>query len=99
MNTIQTNSSSGSITLGGVGGGVGGGVPVWRSNGIALDHSGINLHIVKANGGWIIQIHHPTDSLTGAYKKSDLYVINDDADFDRELGKILTIQCLKVSYD
>jgi len=95
MNTIQT--SSGSITLGGVGGG---GVPVWRgSPGIALDHSGINLHIVKANGGWIIQIHHPTDSLTGAYKKSDLYVINDDADFDRELGKILTIQCLKVSYD
>ena len=65
----------------------------------------INFNVAKANGGWIVQVNQPqnpnTMSLTGLnlstadVKQPELYLIAEDADFDKELGKIISLACLK----
>ena len=87
------------ITLGPGGGGGGAftNTPQIRqvTTSIALDHDGINLKIVKASGGWVIQVYQINDSISGEYKKPELHIIPDDLDFDKELGKIIMMSCLK----
>ena len=53
---------------------------------------GINLTVAQATGGWIVQINHRSHIQN---ESPDLYIIPEDADFDRELGKIITMSCLK----
>jgi hypothetical protein len=53
---------------------------------------GINFTVAQATGGWIVQINHRGHSHN---ESPDLYIIPDGADFDRELGKIITMSCLK----
>lgn len=64
-----------------------------------LNRSSINFNVAKANGGWIVQINHPGSGISiqgvGPDVEGDLYLIADDADFDKELGKIITASCLK----
>jgi hypothetical protein len=48
------------------------------------------IRITPANGGTIIQMH-PQE-----YGVGELYIIPDGTDFDRELGKIITMSKLKV---
>ena len=43
----------------------------------------LTLRITPANGGSIVSVN------------DDLFIIGDDADFDRELGKIITMTKLK----
>jgi hypothetical protein len=43
----------------------------------------LTLRITPANGGSIVSV------------EDDLYIIGDDADFDRELGKIITMTKLR----
>ena len=92
-------STSHTITLGPGGGGGGAftNTPQIRqvTTSIALDHDGINLKIVKASGGWVIQVYQLNDSISGEYKKPELHIIPDDLDFDKELGKIIMMSCLK----
>ena len=59
-----------------------------------LSNSSINFNVVKANGGWIVQVNSP-DPVPGSYRVPQLYIINEDANFDTELGKIITTSCLK----
>lgn len=49
----------------------------------------ITIKITPAQGGTIVNVN--TEQYTGG----DLYVIPDGADFDRELGKIITMNRLK----
>ena len=49
----------------------------------------ITIKITPANGGTIVQLH------LQEYSNGELYIIPDGADFDRELGKIITISKLK----
>jgi len=53
---------------------------------------GINFTVAKATGGWIVQINNRSYTQN---ESPDLYIIAEDADFDRELGKIITMSCLK----
>jgi hypothetical protein len=53
-------------------------------------NNSINLSIVKANGGWVVSI-----SNNGFSQPSNLHIINEDADLGVELGKLITIHCLK----
>jgi hypothetical protein len=53
---------------------------------------GINFTVAQATGGWIVQINHRSHIQN---ESPDLYIIPEDADFDRELGKIITMSCLK----
>ncbi len=49
----------------------------------------ITIKVTPANGGNIV-------SVTGdEYASGELYIIPEDADFDRELGKIITMNRLK----
>jgi len=47
------------------------------------------IKVTPANGGTIIQLH------VQEYSQGELYIIPDGADFDRELGKIITMSKLK----
>jgi hypothetical protein len=49
----------------------------------------LTIKITPANGGTIIQMQ------TSDYATGELHIIPDDADFDRELGKIITISKLR----
>lgn len=56
-------------------------------------NSQINIGLTKANGGFIIQIH---TNEYNSINKPDYYIIPDSAeDFDRELGKIISLHLLK----
>jgi hypothetical protein len=50
----------------------------------------LTIKITPANGGTIIQTY--TDEYNG---QGDLHIVPDGADFDRELGKIITMCKLK----
>lgn len=47
------------------------------------------IKITPANGGTIIQVN------AQEYSQGELYIIPDGTDFDRELGKIITMSKLK----
>ena len=49
----------------------------------------MTIKITPANGGTIIQMH------LQEYSNGELYIIPDGSDFDRELGKIITMSKLK----
>ena len=49
----------------------------------------LTIKITPANGGTIVQM------LTSEYGNGELYIIPDGIDFDRELGKIITVSKLK----
>ena len=51
-------------------------------------HSDITIRITHANGGYIIKIEPGPIS-------PKLYLIHEDADFDKELGKIITMSQLQ----
>jgi len=51
---------------------------------------GIDLRITPATGGTIVSV-----SQRGYGKKADLYIVSSDQDLGAELGKIITMSCLK----
>lgn len=87
----QTTMSYAINTGAGLGGGYGGTITLGPHSTDRIDiasKSTVNLTVANANGGWIVQINN-RDS------EQSLYVIPEGADFDRELGKIITMMCLK----
>lgn len=56
--------------------------------------TGINITIAQATGGWVIQINPATHSV-----KAQLYIIPEDRDLGVELGKIITMSCLKGNHE
>ena len=50
----------------------------------------LTIKIATANGGTVVSINNSND-----HSKEELYIISDSADFDRELGKIITMNRLK----
>ena len=55
----------------------------------------ILIGITKANGGTIVQVKTDVGYDSGS-QKQELYIIPDDAeDFDKELGKIISLNLLK----
>jgi hypothetical protein len=48
----------------------------------------LTIKITPANGGNIVSVQSQSQN-------ENLYIISDDADFDRELGKIITMSKLK----
>jgi hypothetical protein len=65
---------------------------------------GITFKITPANGGTIITVTEDVrekNSITlGGYEREELYIIPDGAeDFDRELGKIITLHRMKQQHE
>jgi hypothetical protein len=73
-------------TIGGGGAGLGG-LTIQPST--PQSSQTMTVKITPANGGTIVQMQ------TNEYGNGELYIIPDGIDFDRELGKIITMSKLK----
>jgi hypothetical protein len=49
---------------------------------------GINLTVTPATGGWVVQLNR-------LYQEPQLYIVPEEQDLGVELGKIITMGCLK----
>lgn len=54
---------------------------------------GLNMRVFKANGGRIVSFNH-YDRRTDRESRS-VYIITDEQDFERELGKIITMESMR----
>jgi hypothetical protein len=69
------------------GGGVATGVNIGMHN-----SNSINLNVTKATGGWVVSLSSTSGFTTTS---QDLHIIPDGADLGTELGKLITMHCLK----
>jgi hypothetical protein len=81
----QEYSMANTYTIGGGGAGLGGITlsPTPQSS------QTLTIKITPANGGTIVQMQ------TSDYGNGELHIIPDGVDFDRELGKIITVSKLR----
>lgn len=56
--------------------------------------SALNFTVAKANGGWIVQVNQ-INMLSSTYPDTDVYLIHEGADFNTEIGKIISMVSLK----
>lgn len=54
---------------------------------------GLNMRVINANGGRIVSFNHYDRRTDRHYSK--LYVIHDELDFERELGKLITQESMR----
>lgn len=61
-------------------------------------YDGLRIDIKHVNGGYIVTFKHPRDT-TPQYidddGKRNSYIINEDDDFNEQLGKLITMELLK----
>jgi hypothetical protein len=65
-------------------------IPVGR---VSLDSPALHFKVYKASGGYIVetnQYNHKTDR-----HNNGLHIITSDKDLGQEIGKIITLECLK----
>jgi spore maturation protein CgeB len=55
--------------------------------------SGLNMRVFKAIGGRIVSFSHYDRKTDRDYKS--VYIITDEQNFERELGKIITMESMK----
>ena len=55
--------------------------------------NGLSMRVFKAHGGRIVSFNH-YDRKTDRENKS-VYIITDEQDFERELGKIITLESMR----
>ena len=82
----QEYTMGNTYTIGGGGAGLGG---LTINPSTPQTSQTLTIKITPANGGTIVQTQ------TGDYVNVELYIIPDGIDFDRELGKIITVSKLK----
>lgn len=63
--------------------------PNYAASTLPQNNQTMMIKITPANGGTIVQMN------AQEYGQGELYIIPDGADFDRELGKIITLNKLK----
>ena len=54
---------------------------------------GLNMQVFKAIGGRIVSFNHYDRKTDRNYRK--VYIIPDELDFERELGKIITMEAMR----
>jgi hypothetical protein len=60
------------------------------SNDVRIDiRDGMNITVARASNGWVVQLRVRNHS------DHSLHIITDEGDFGAELGKIITMACLK----
>ena len=64
-----------------------------RGNDVDSDE-GLNITVRKAIGGKIVTFRHYDIKLDRSSYK--LYVVSDDVDFDKELGKMITMESMRM---
>ena len=88
----QDNIKMSTYTIGGGGAGQpwAGGITLGPTTQGPITGQTLTLKLTPANGGHIVSVSAKEYS-----NEDSLYIISDDADFDRELGKIITMSKLK----
>lgn len=68
--------------------------PIRHSSDVSIDsHSGLNITVMSAIGGKVITFrHYDRRKDDNQYRH---YVIPDDLDFERELGKMITLESMR----
>ena len=84
----QEFKMSNTYTIGGGGYNGMGGITLGPQTQGPITGQTLTLKITPANGGHIVSVNDTNHN-------ENLYIISDDADFDRELGKIITVTKLK----
>ena len=54
---------------------------------------GLNMQVFKAIGGRIVSFNHYDRKTDRSYRK--VYIVPDELDFERELGKIITMESMR----
>ena len=54
---------------------------------------GLNMQVYKAIGGRIVSFSHYDRKTDRNYRK--VYIVTDEQDFERELGKIITMESMR----
>lgn len=71
-------------------------VPV-ASDSVTADHHGLNdgmsIHLKQVIGGRIVTFHRYDRKRDENHNRT--YIITDDQDFERELGKIITLEAMR----
>jgi hypothetical protein len=67
--------------------------------------TGMTISFVKATGGYVVEINHHDDVMTNSVlaigpsahssRRSELFIVPEDADLASEIGKIITLALLK----
>jgi hypothetical protein len=65
-----------------------------RSSGDIDSDDGLNITVRKAVGGKIVSFRHYDHKTDRTNHK--LYVVSDDLDFDKELGKMITLESMRM---
>lgn len=87
--TPIANQAYGAIpSMGAIGAGVLGGP--YHIGGHHEFDAGMDLRITPANGGYIVSLNHRN---TGTVP--ELHIVTEDKDLGKEIGKIITMSCLK----
>jgi hypothetical protein len=86
MDTKDYISMASTYTIGGGGAGMGG---LTINPSTPQTSQTLTIKITPANGGTIVQMQ------TSDYGNGELHIIPDGTDFDRELGKIITMSKLR----
>jgi hypothetical protein len=87
-NKPQEYNMANTYTIGGGGYNGMGGITLGPQTQGPITGQTLTLKITPANGGSIVGVQSQN-------QHENLYIISDDADFDRELGKIITVTKLK----
>lgn len=82
-------TSAGSVTLGAGGAGGYGSISIGDVYGSKHQFEGLDLRVTPANGGYIVSIANEPGS------KATLYIIAEEQDLGQEIGKLITMLCLR----
>lgn len=89
-------SSSSTFTIGGMGGG-GTDISIGEIYGSGsksrLPNKKLSIDVHEAHGGYIVQVHR------GSAYEGDLYIVAEDLDLGKEIGKIITHSTLTKKHD
>jgi hypothetical protein len=58
-----------------------------------LDSDGMRLQVYKASGGFVVEVRKY--DRRDDENRNSMYVINNDKDLGEEMGKIITMECMK----
>ena len=57
------------------------------------DDEGLNIHVRSAIGGRIVRFRHYDSRADRNYHK--VYIVPEDQDFERELGRMITLESMR----
>ena len=90
MSSLLHQNTATNVTLGQMPSVVGMGIAEAVQAKKSFSDKKISLHVHQANGGYVVEVEHPAYGV-----QNELYIVSEDNDLGKELGKIITHNKLK----